>query len=325
MNPLAQSYLPTQFRPTSSYWRRRIGEAAVLTAAGAAFVVAFYALDIQLTAVGKLFFAVVLCIVLVQSLNFLWTKLNTHLQFTESNVSGRTGRWRFDLLWSEVVVIQYQEAQNKQQSDLLLLATQDRMVRFDMTGFDKTAVWQALETYAPQDTLQPEAYKNLTIYQLQEQEVREKLSTHTSPVSVHLPLFFRLLFGSSFILTVFGVFSTRGGVRFSLVFMALLFGYSFLASLITLSLDKDTITVKKLWATHQIAFSEIHLVEISPDYSTVVFYGDQKRLACLGTQYWYGRQKDDFILLLNRQLDERQIEVKTSWKAAFRSSKNTRI
>lgn len=325
MNPLSQPYLPLRFRPTSSYWRRRIGEAVVLMAAGAAFAVAFYALDIQLTTVGKLFFAVVLCIILVQSLNFLWTKVNTHLQFTESNVSGRTGRWTFDFLWSEVVVIQYQEAENNQQSDLLLLATQDRMVRFDMTGFDKTAVWQALQTYAPQDTLQPEAYKNLTFYQLQEQGLREKWSTLTSPVSVHLPLFFRLLFGSSFILSMFGIFMTRDGVRLLLIFPALLFGYSFLASLITLSLDKDTITVKKLWATHQIPFSEIYLVEISPDYSTVVFYGDQKRLACLGAQYWHGRQKDDFILLLNRQLDERQIEVKTSWKAAFRSSKNTRI
>lgn len=325
MKPSLQPYLPTRFRPTSSYWRRRIGEAALLTAVGAAFAVGYYALDIQFSTPQKLLFAVSLCILFAWGLQSLWLKLNTHLQFTESNVSGRTGRWRFDLLWSEVVVIQYQEAQNNQQSDLLLLATQDRMVRFDMTGFDKTAVWQALETYAPPSTLEPDAYKRLELYQFHEQDLNQRLNTFILPVQVNMSLILRLLFIAGFILFMFATFMTRDTIWPFFFLFALLNGYCFLAFSLTLFLDKDTITVKKLWATHQIAFSEIRLVEISPDYSTMVFYGDQKRLACPGTQYWYGRQKDDFTLLLNRQLDERQIEVKTSWKAAFRSSKNTRI
>lgn len=261
----------------------------------------------------------------------LWQRLHTSLEFSESELTGHTGWKPFSYLWNEIIFItEYEGTENKGKTPYLVIATQDRAKEFNLTGFDKTAVWQAIETYAPPEILEPDAYKKLDQYQLLEQETNKTLNAMPLPVSVTISIGWRVFFIIVFLFFSFcayGSFTsdTTPIVTFFFLFMALMGLYGIFSGSGILTADTEKLALKKLWGTYQIDWSEIKFLEISSQTGWLVFHGDDKRLGFAAPGLWGGKRKNDFHLFMSKQIEERQLEVKTSWKAPYHISKNVRI
>ncbi len=260
-----------------------------------------------------------------------WLQLiRKRVQIDETTISAHAGRETFKLNWDELISINLVTTDERSKKQELIIFTQNDKAQFDLTGFDKTAVWQAIETYAPPEILEPEAYKKLEQYQQLEQEVNEKLDSMPLPVSVTVSFGWKIFFivGCLFLsFCAYGSFTsnTVPVVTYFFLFMALICLYGFISTSGTFAADTQKLTVKKLWGVYQINWSEIKYIEISSQTGWIVFHGDHKRLCFAAPGLWGGKQKNEFDLFTGKQAGERQLETKTSWKAAYRFNKNVRV
>jgi hypothetical protein len=76
---------------------------------------------------------------------------------------------------------------------------------------------------------------------------------------------------------------------------------------------------------YQIEWDEVRSIEIDSQGSSMVFVGENKRLAVNGPMFWTGKDKRDAARLIAIQIDRYEIEVRTTEKAMFRLSRNTRV
>ena len=93
----------------------------------------------------------------------------------------------------------------------------------------------------------------------------------------------------------------------------------------TLEMNSETIIYRTPLARHQIRWEEVTRVELDKIGSTMVFWGENKRLVALGPYYWQGPDRTDVFLLVAAQIDKLGLNVEQSERAMFRRSKNTKV
>ena len=93
----------------------------------------------------------------------------------------------------------------------------------------------------------------------------------------------------------------------------------------TLEMDSRTIIYRTPLAHYQIRWDEVRRIELDRVGSTMVFWGENKRLAALGSHYWQGADRVNMMLLVAAQMDKLGINMQQSEKAMFRLSKNTKV
>ncbi|MBE2224376.1 MAG: hypothetical protein IAF02_22740 [Anaerolineae bacterium] len=259
----------------------------------------------------------------------LWQRLHTNLEFSKSELNGHTGWNPFSYFWTEIVFItEFEDTENKGKTTYLVIATQDRAREFNLTGFDKTAVWQAIETYAPPEILEPDAYQKLDSFKFYEQEIDKKLSSISLPVSVTLPIGMRMVFIVGFLFFSFCAYMSYASeptASYIFIFFVLFNLYGILAASGSFIADTEKLIVKRLWGAYQINWSEIKYIEMSSQSGRIVFHGDGKQLSFAAPGLWGGKRKNDFYLFVAEQIEDKQLEFKTNWKAAWRFSKNVRV
>lgn len=93
----------------------------------------------------------------------------------------------------------------------------------------------------------------------------------------------------------------------------------------TLEMDSETVSYQTPLARYQIRWDEVTRIELDGMGATIVFWGQNKRLAALGPFYWQGTDRTDMFLLVRAQMDKLGINMQHSEKAMFRLSKNTKV
>ena len=133
-----------------------------------------------------------------------------------------------------------------------------------------------------------------------------------------------------------------GGVAFAFFCMAgawnagarptslLFLGFGVLSSYLILSsgsmqVDSDFIRYYLPLRSHQITWNEVQYIEIDRGGGSMVFVGDNKKLAVNGPAVWSGRDRFDVSQLIATQIDRYGIELRPTEKAMFRLSRNTKV
>ena len=93
----------------------------------------------------------------------------------------------------------------------------------------------------------------------------------------------------------------------------------------TLEMNSEIIIYRTPLARHRIRWDEVTRIELDRIGSTMVFWGENKRLVALGPYYWQGPDQKDMMLLVATQMDKLGISLQQSEKAMFRRSKNTKV
>ena len=76
----------------------------------------------------------------------------------------------------------------------------------------------------------------------------------------------------------------------------------------------------------RIRWEDVRRVEHSPMFEWIVFYGDDKRLACMGPAFWSGPDATAAVAFLRAQVRQRSIPVRSHWLVQFKIfSRNTRV
>src|SRR6185369_7869790 len=86
----------------------------------------------------------------------------------------------------------------------------------------------------------------------------------------------------------------------------------------TFEMNGETITYRTPLARHQIRWDEVTRIELDKMGSTIVFWGENKRLVALGPYYWEGRDRKDMMLLVAAQIDKLGLSLQQSERAMFR-------
>ncbi|MBE2224375.1 MAG: hypothetical protein IAF02_22735, partial [Anaerolineae bacterium] len=223
----------------------------------------------------------------------IWHQYKAYIQINESSISGHNGRKAFNYTWLELIVAQIREPENEYDHPWLVLITQDAQTGINIDSFDKTAVWQAIETYAPPEILEPDAYKKLDSY-------KTHLSTISSPLQVSVPFRYRIFYALMFLFMAFiFVIALTNNVPIAATFcftMASLSLYWITQSFGTVEADSKAITIKKFWGNYQLQWSEIRFLKVNGYTGSYVFHGENKHLCMPAPNLWGGSQKDDFYL-----------------------------
>jgi hypothetical protein len=142
------------------------------------------------------------------------------------------------------------------------------------------------------------------------------------------PTFIRVV---GWVSIIFFLFCTIGTWRAGLgkgILVFILFaglGVYLLLSCGTLEMDSKSILYRTPWARYQIRWEEVIRIELDKKGSSIVFWGENKRLVALGPYHWQGADRTDMFLLVAAQIDKLGIEMQQSEKAMFRLSKNTKV
>ena len=110
---------------------------------------------------------------------------------------------------------------------------------------------------------------------------------------------------------------------FFLVFVSL--GVYMLLFSGTLEMNSEIIIFRTPLMRYQMRWDEVTRLELDRVGSSIVFWGENKRLVGMGPYYWQGADKKDMLLLVAAQIDKLGITQEQSERAMFRRSKNTRV
>jgi hypothetical protein len=92
-----------------------------------------------------------------------------------------------------------------------------------------------------------------------------------------------------------------------------------------LEMNSEIIRSRTFWARYQIRWDEITRLELDRIGSSIVFWGENKRLVAVGPYYWQGPDRRNMMLLIAEQIDKLGLTVQQSERAMFRRSKNTKV
>lgn len=92
-----------------------------------------------------------------------------------------------------------------------------------------------------------------------------------------------------------------------------------------LEMNSEIIRSRTPFACCQIRWDEITRLELDRVGSTIVFWGENKRLVAVGPYYWQGPDRRNMMLLIAEQIDKLGLTLQQSERAMFRRSKNTKV
>lgn len=93
----------------------------------------------------------------------------------------------------------------------------------------------------------------------------------------------------------------------------------------SMQVDSDSIRYYLPFRSYQIKWNEVQYIEIDGQGGNMVFVGENKKLAVNGPKLWSGKDKPDTMRLIGIQVDKYGIPIRTTEKAMFRLSKNTKV
>lgn len=102
----------------------------------------------------------------------------------------------------------------------------------------------------------------------------------------------------------------------------------------SIEMDSQLLRYKTPWAHYVMRWDEVEAIEVEPDdpdvrhralgKAALVFVGHDKRLSMLGPSYWRGDDREEMSDLLQSQIVQRGIEVRTARAALWAFPKNTK-
>jgi len=92
----------------------------------------------------------------------------------------------------------------------------------------------------------------------------------------------------------------------------------------SMQMDSQSIRYYLPLRSYQMIWNEVQYIEIDKQAGSMVFVGENKRLAVNGPATWSGKDKMEMAQLISAQIDRYGIEVRQTEKAMFRLSKNTK-
>jgi hypothetical protein len=93
----------------------------------------------------------------------------------------------------------------------------------------------------------------------------------------------------------------------------------------SMQMDSDSIRYYLPLRSYRLEWNEVQSIEIDSQGGSMVFVGENKRLAVNGPTLWTGKAKFDMSRLIAAQIDRYGIEIRPTEKAMFRFSKNTKV
>ena len=93
----------------------------------------------------------------------------------------------------------------------------------------------------------------------------------------------------------------------------------------SMQVDSESIRYYLPLRSYQIKWNEVQYIEMDSQGGNMVFVGENKKLAVNGPRFWFGKDKRDLAMLIAAQIDKYGIEVRTTEKAMFRLSRNTKF
>ena len=126
---------------------------------------------------------------------------------------------------------------------------------------------------------------------------------------------------------VCGVMASRSGAGGTSL---LLLGFTALGGFLVLNsgamqIDSDSIKYYLPFRRFQIKWNEVRYIEIDRQGGSMVFVGENKRLATNGPKLWTGKDTNDAGKLISAQIDRHGIELRQTEMAMFRLSRNTKL
>ncbi len=243
----------------------------------------------------------------------------TYLNFDNEKLSGYVQRTIFEVYWSDVVAAKFGQDDQKQQ--ILFLGTQQNAFVIPLKYFDDQIIWEKCQSYVPAKALEDKAHEELPGYQQWKIKRENMLNDLSSPLRVATPAKVERIVG--WIGVVFFLFIAI--VSRESFFLLFVFVGAYLIVPGWIIADSKTISRKHFFIHHQMRWDEIKSVEVDESQSHIVFRNQERILAIPGSASWSGSAKNDLYEFIEAQLDDHQIEVKRTWRAGFRRSKNVRV
>lgn len=103
----------------------------------------------------------------------------------------------------------------------------------------------------------------------------------------------------------------------------------------SVEMDSQSLRCKTPWAHYVMRWDELDAIEVDSDNpdarsralgkAALVFVGQDKRLPILGPSYWRGDDHEEMSRLLQSQMEQRGIEVRTARAAMWAFPRNTKV
>lgn len=312
------------FRPKLKYWFDEIiGPFVIIPAVLTAVSIIVVRLlldpnDLRMTGLYIMMALMWILCILASILLSFWA-WKTYLNFTDEKLSGYVQRTKFEVYWSEIVIAQIVQAEQKQQ--VLFFGTQHDTIAIPLEYFDAQIIWEKCQSYVPAKALEDKAHEELPGYQQWKIKRENLLDGLPSTLRVTTPAKVERIVG--WIGVIFFLFIAIVS-RQSLFLLFVFFG-AYLIVPGWIIADSKTISRKHFFIHHQMRWDEIKSVEINESQNRIVFRNQDRILAIPGSAAWSGLAKNDLYEFIVAQLDNRQIEVEKTWRAGFRRSKNVRV
>jgi hypothetical protein len=127
--------------------------------------------------------------------------------------------------------------------------------------------------------------------------------------------------------TFSSIMAARAGV-FGVALIFLLFvslGIYLVLGSGSMTVNSEEIRYKLPLANYKIKWQEINYVEVDQQFSSLVFVGENKRLAVNGVTAWRRKNRQKMMEFLLEQMRHNSIEFKQTEWAMLRTSKNTKV
>lgn len=92
----------------------------------------------------------------------------------------------------------------------------------------------------------------------------------------------------------------------------------------SMQMNSDSVYYSLPLRSYQIKWNEVKYMEIDRQGGNMVLAGENKRLAMVGPYLWSGKNRVRTLRFIGEQIEKHGIEVRTTEKAMFRLSKNTK-
>lgn len=304
-------------------FRPRMGR--YLVSFGILFSITFCALAIYLLdAISILICFIGLSSLTIFALYRVWRQsLSIDAEVIQGNLTGQD----IKIYWQDIIAIKLVKPLTE--PNFLLVSTRVDHVTISLKDFNDKQVWQAVEQHAPPSSLEEEAYKRLPDYNRWKDYHRDLINRHIQTLSVKTLTFYRIIFWIvvfSCLIIILPVllygdpespFCVLGFAMPSVLCLAL-----FPSSV---EADMDSIGKKTWLGRYKIRWDEIERMEHTRGLTNFVFYAEHKRLVVPGPATWSGGNGEELVEYLQAQIAERQIEVKVTFWADYKWSKNVKV
>jgi hypothetical protein len=321
------------FRTTAKYWAQEDGAGLVVSII---WIVGSLLL-------GWMLFAGIGALILLIGLRGVYLRLLSRLEIDGEGITCIEKSSQISIKWSRILFIQLLKSYRRPMRVLRVVVSEATVQPVAAPGqvtgagvgnwlqaeilidhFDHKEIWRLVQSYAPPDAFEEDAYRKAPGYSLWLYQAKQTISEARTPLKVSMSGFVRIFaWGLMLIMAACVVILSYSflGVVISILFFLL--GLWSVISTGKIEVDHETITHDTPIGCYRISWDEIAHIETDV-YGSMVFYGDDKHLAIYGPGWWSGKDKRSLaeFLFLKIELNKIRIENK---RVLFKMARNTRV